>query len=437
MTAHPQFIVNDVNRNRTSKETLDWALALIAWNNGEDFDREALQSRESVDLLEAAVVLRESLRATHEPGAGPLSMRVRPNSEAAPWVVEEIKKLEAQLAALPPFPDGLHDITEALDARGDELSVRAARYIRLKLHMLAGRESEIRHMAVSSETKQPQPPLADDGCICKGDWRLIVKEVEHLINTQFIDSRGDKFNFFGIVHGGDDYYYGMSSPVGVRLLSSVGSIEGHGYSIASSEAMIDIDRTSKELVALVQGTAIPAGLTFETFFALVRETNWNPTPDELRELLKDAKPMPPLGDSVRAVQPPHSDRHLREFTEWLTKEMPAGTVIGDPVWWARKLLAAACVFAEKAPSTPPPAVTLTSQERHALFIGAQEARDPTCVKLLLELYDRSALTKEVRPRVPPYRPQRDDFMECGVVDDAAYEAAMRRYRAASGEGEGL
>jgi hypothetical protein len=28
-----------------------------------------------------------------------LSDRVRPNSEAAPWVIEEIKRLEAELAA--------------------------------------------------------------------------------------------------------------------------------------------------------------------------------------------------------------------------------------------------------------------------------------------------------------------------------------------------
>ena len=38
------------------------------------------------------------------------------------------------------------DIVDELEARGDELSKRAARYIRLKRQMLAGRESEIRHM---------------------------------------------------------------------------------------------------------------------------------------------------------------------------------------------------------------------------------------------------------------------------------------------------
>lgn len=39
------------------------------------------------------------------------------------------------------------DIVDALEARGDDLSRRAARYIRIKRTMLAGREAEIRHMA--------------------------------------------------------------------------------------------------------------------------------------------------------------------------------------------------------------------------------------------------------------------------------------------------
>lgn len=53
---------------------------------------------------------------------------------------------------------------------------------------------------------------------------------------------------------------------------------------------------------------------------------------------------------------PHSDRHLREFAEWLAMEMPAGTVIGNPHWWAPKLLAAACVTADEALTPPPRAI---------------------------------------------------------------------------------
>lgn len=54
-------------------------------------------------------------------------------------------------------------------------------------------------------------------------------------------------------------------------------------------------------------------------------------------------------------EPPaaHSSDHLSRFSEWLAKEMPAGTVIGEPQWWARKLLVAACVFADELPAQPP------------------------------------------------------------------------------------
>jgi len=69
------------------------------------------------------------------------------------------------------------------------------------------------------------------GCICKGNWRKIVAESEPFLNKNFIDRKGNEFIFFGVVHGNDDYYYGMW-PVGDYkpvLLSCVGSIECHGY----------------------------------------------------------------------------------------------------------------------------------------------------------------------------------------------------------------
>lgn len=72
----------------------------------------------------------------------------------------------------------------------------------------------------------------NDVCICKGNWRAIVKESEPLIGKRFRDNRGDIgdiYTMFGIVHGGDDYYYGMFGGGKLRLLSCVGSIEGHGF----------------------------------------------------------------------------------------------------------------------------------------------------------------------------------------------------------------
>lgn len=49
------------------------------------------------------------------------------------------------------------DIVEELEARGDKLSLRAAKYIRLKPWMLAGREAEIRYMAANN-IQEHRPP---------------------------------------------------------------------------------------------------------------------------------------------------------------------------------------------------------------------------------------------------------------------------------------
>lgn len=73
----------------------------------------------------------------------------------------------------------------------------------------------------------------DPGCICKGNWRAIVKECEHLIGKEFISEGGVRYRFFGVVHTEDDYYYGMSSTdQGLMLLSCVGSLEAHGFRVA-------------------------------------------------------------------------------------------------------------------------------------------------------------------------------------------------------------
>lgn len=71
-----------------------------------------------------------------------------------------------------------------------------------------------------------------EGCICRGNWRAIIKETEPLIEKNFVDEQGREFNLFGIVSGGDDFYYGMwSKQHGMLLLSCVGSLEGHGFTL--------------------------------------------------------------------------------------------------------------------------------------------------------------------------------------------------------------
>ena len=86
---------------------------------------------------------------------------------------------------------------------------------------------------------QPEPQAMsaeeDQGCICKGNWREIVKEWGGLIGKRFTDQTGGEFTFFGIVHGDDDYYYGMHGRTGktseLRLLSCVGDLEQYGFTV--------------------------------------------------------------------------------------------------------------------------------------------------------------------------------------------------------------
>lgn len=75
----------------------------------------------------------------------------------------------------------------------------------------------------------------DDGCICRGNWRAIVKETESLIGKKYIGHDGETYTFFGLVHADDDYYYGMHSAWQMRLLSCVWSIDGHGYTLAPDQ----------------------------------------------------------------------------------------------------------------------------------------------------------------------------------------------------------
>ncbi len=72
----------------------------------------------------------------------------------------------------------------------------------------------------------------DTNCICKGNWRNIVSESLPLLGKRFTDETGHEYTFYGVVHGEDDYYYGMCDDDGCcYLLSCVGSLETHGYSI--------------------------------------------------------------------------------------------------------------------------------------------------------------------------------------------------------------
>lgn len=70
----------------------------------------------------------------------------------------------------------------------------------------------------------------DPDCVCWGNWRNILKRVEPLIGREFFEERtGLTWRFFGLVHGDDDYYYGMWREGAMCLASCVGSLESNGY----------------------------------------------------------------------------------------------------------------------------------------------------------------------------------------------------------------
>lgn len=85
------------------------------------------------------------------------------------------------------------------------------------------------------QSAQAETDHHDKGCICRGNWRSIVAESEPFLDKRFKDSQGDIYVFYGVVHAREDYYYGLF-PVGEggpRLLSCVGSLETHGYTLVS------------------------------------------------------------------------------------------------------------------------------------------------------------------------------------------------------------
>lgn len=83
------------------------------------------------------------------------------------------------------------------------------------------------------------------GCICEGNWRAIVAEYEPLIGARFRSTHnGKEYTFFGLVHGADDYYYGMRERgTGVlTMLSCVGHLIGdNGWGL---ELIEDTERAS-------------------------------------------------------------------------------------------------------------------------------------------------------------------------------------------------
>jgi hypothetical protein len=111
-------------------------------------------------------------------------------------------------------------------AMGDELS-RYQFYQRAQQVLDERNEALAKLSACQSDSKDALP------CVCKGNWRLLVSECTDKFGAKYVDKKGNEFVFFGLVHDNEDYYYGMSGASGLHLLSCVGNIEGHGFTLST------------------------------------------------------------------------------------------------------------------------------------------------------------------------------------------------------------
>jgi hypothetical protein len=62
-------------------------------------------------------------------------------------------------------------------------------------------------------------------------FKQLVEEYEDTIGKTAVDEAGNEFEFFGIVWGEEDLYYGLSriNGCGMTLVSCVMSLENVGY----------------------------------------------------------------------------------------------------------------------------------------------------------------------------------------------------------------
>lgn len=78
----------------------------------------------------------------------------------------------------------------------------------------------------------------EQDCICKCNWRWIIKETEPFFGKKYKEKRtGDVYYLSGVLHAEDDYYYAMWNPrtKTYELLSCVGSIKNYGYELLPEE----------------------------------------------------------------------------------------------------------------------------------------------------------------------------------------------------------
>lgn len=105
------------------------------------------------------------------------------------------------------------------------------------------------------------------------------------------------------------------------------------------------------------------------------------------------------------------------FVNWLCREMPAGTVIGDPRWWASRIYRAArgSAVLENALKNAPPAMPADPRYEHLLeLLGAKDHED--AARIIAGHHARelaSATVPDALPYWPPCNPGCDpEFNGC-------------------------
>lgn len=73
-----------------------------------------------------------------------------------------------------------------------------------------------------------------EACICRGNWRSIVKETEKYFGLWFKDEAGKPWRLSGILWADDDFYYAFIGPMREALYAScVGDLKTNGFTLAN------------------------------------------------------------------------------------------------------------------------------------------------------------------------------------------------------------
>ena len=68
--------------------------------------------------------------------------------------------------------------------------------------------------------------------VSSDNWQTIIEESEPLLDKVFSDGKGNTYQFIGVIHASDDYYYCMTNTLGkLKMLSCVVDLKGHGYKL--------------------------------------------------------------------------------------------------------------------------------------------------------------------------------------------------------------